>query len=184
MSTPVFAQENCSGDIDFDTIEIASLACNSIALIITILIGTIAIKQLETMEQICIILKSLVYISIVSAAISLSSSVLITIACSLNQHLVAEILMIFTICGYLALILSLLLTLITRLYYTFLASVYRMSNVERNVYSFVYILIVLLSCCSLGFNIALVTIDQVQNPKKHRTILLAGMFCFIAAALL
>ena len=186
MPTSLYTADNCSGnsEVHFDALGILSMVFNAIGLVITILIGIVSIQKLETMEQMCIILKSLIYISFIGASLSLLSCMAIPISCAFNQHLVAQILMTITIFGYLVLILSLLLTLITRLYHTFLASVYRMSNFRRNTYWFIYSIIVILSCFSVGLNIGLLTIDQYENPKKHNKILLCSLFFFVAAACL
>ena len=86
--------------------------------------------------------------------------------------------------GYLILILSLLATLITRLYHTFEASIYRMSNLQKRVYWIVYITIVIAGIVSFSINISIVTVDPSQTPEKHFELSLAGIFTFVFAALL
>ena len=184
MPTAVGAPGTCDHAEDIDALVIISMICCGLGSLIVISIGIVAIRELFKLEKICPILKSLVYISITGALLTLLSSLFISIACTMGLRTLSLALFIITVLGYLILILSLLATLITRLYHTFDASIYRMSNIQKTLYLTVYSIIVCGAISTVGLNIVILTVDPFQNPEKHYQLTLASIFVFVFTALL
>ena len=137
-------------------IEICNLVISSIGIIITIMLSIDALIQLPKQTKMKSIFKSMFWLSSSMAFITLFTSILATVFCVENMNKDSLRSAIFTVASYFMLLMTLLATLLLRLYSTFHGSAYEISYKQRCCLLIFYILATILGIITIAILCVLV----------------------------
>lgn len=143
----------CVSGESFAWIEIISIIISCISLLIILLIGYSSIPQLNSLSKLEISFKYLFYLSWISSIIVTILTLLSTFLCIYSFKFPSTIIITIAIYFYYILLLSLLATLITRLHFTFIDSIYKITNKTRKILFIFFIIVIILIIFNILFDI-------------------------------
>ena len=138
MSTYAKNRRICEPSEPLSPEEIVSFSLCATMIILTIIIALISIPSLRKLRKLNKILQTLFITALISLSLFQTCSILIPITCHLINQRMAMIPMTFALFFYWTMMLTLLGSLITRLYITFDKSIYKINTITRNILNTLY----------------------------------------------
>jgi len=168
----------CVEGESFNLIESLSIIIGLTCLMILVYIAFLTIPQLAALHKLEKSFKHLFYSSFVSSFILIILTILSTFLCVYKMKLPSIIVVTFAVYFYYFLLLSLLLTLLARLHFTFIDSVYRVSAATRK-----FLLVLFLIVCALALcNILTDMVSFFDTNLFHQNVSIASTLALIFGA--
>eukprot|EP01083_Nonionella_stella_P139919 427867_1 len=182
-SGPMDPKQHCPTTSDISYMHYTLWVFNFICLFITVTIAWITLRHFIKLSKLNTSLKCLFCVSVISACLCTLSSALAVLLCLklFDEVIASRICILLIYCGYLMLFLSLLGTLLVRLYTTFNHTIYKISCKTQSVFIILYIIMIVISVLIVIITAAQVAFD---DGNRMRMILLAiNGFVYVVTAI-